>query len=495
MAETKEVVEARVITKEVDLKSIMVSSDMNQKRVILLKDKNGIYGFLVNDEILLSRPDKVKEFLKLTKENKCTGYGQLLCEARWGMTTMFRGMPKNNLRSLITLAAMFRVPEISSRIKSHKKFSYKKQKQLTAMTMNMAESRARRDINFCLKKILDVADPEYLRISRRFSVDYAYPLYKMMCLYGERFAQLCETFPLLAIAITDQLGHIGELAIQEMMIGKKLNYISEVMSLPIELKTLPPKSIGPMLGYDHMIALDEKFLRLLGSKKWNVKEAKLWISVTRHVNLRRGPDRDPYDDLFEISRNEGYSINRRMNAAKFISANMSAIMKEYPIQEDRHRCVNDILDWIVAIGYDICPNMSLRTAIAKCDEWHEATMRIRYDKLNDLKFDSPWIEEDTFKVGNHEWQFVPLDSTLKLVNEGRKNGNCVASYANKVYCGDTYIYSGRCDGKRRITIELKNKLEPIIVQARTKLNQKLESKDKASLNKWASRNKIKNAVR
>ena len=95
------------------------------------------------------------------------------------------------------------------------------------------------------------------------------------------------------------------------------------------------------------------------------------------------------------------------------------------------------------------PSMALRTAIQASDEWHEAVASHIGD-AGDLALPPPWYPPAT----QGGFDIVPLTTSADLYREGYAMHHCVATYADQVRQGTSYIFSVRSEGKRIATISL-----------------------------------------
>jgi hypothetical protein len=81
------------------------------------------------------------------------------------------------------------------------------------------------------------------------------------------------------------------------------------------------------------------------------------------------------------------------------------------------------------------------------------------------------------------WTMTELLSGKQLFQEGEAMSNCVASYAQRCAFGDCAIFSLRCGGTRRLTVEI-NPSTRSIVQAKGPRNCMPSAEEAARLLDW-----------
>lgn len=139
---------------------------------------------------------------------------------------------------------------------------------------------------------------------------------------------------------------------------------------------------------------------------------------------------------------------------------------------------------------------TLASLIRQSDEWHKANDLIKETKLKNLSWKRSNYTNLRIKEGKGVREMVyelqELTSSMKLVEEGQKMRNCVATYANLCNEGSTRIFSLReyavgIENDRLATIEV-DITSHRIVQAKYKFNKPISAKTKKMLSKWAMDN-------
>jgi hypothetical protein len=88
-----------------------------------------------------------------------------------------------------------------------------------------------------------------------------------------------------------------------------------------------------------------------------------------------------------------------------------------------------------------------------------------------------------FEDGDESWSFVELTSGGELFAEGEALHHCVASYAGRCAAGHSAIMSVRCNGLRRVTLEI-NPRNSQIVQTRGERNRPPTVSEQRAIGLW-----------
>jgi hypothetical protein len=122
------------------------------------------------------------------------------------------------------------------------------------------------------------------------------------------------------------------------------------------------------------------------------------------------------------------------------------------------------------------------------NEWHIDQTKLKKSEI------AVWEKKyETFEEirGETIYQFVELNTTRQLINEGRTMKHCVGSYASRCISGGTRIISIKKDEASYITVELNRNS---IVQAQLKFNQKINNFEYFLISKFADKHNLRVAI-
>jgi len=140
---------------------------------------------------------------------------------------------------------------------------------------------------------------------------------------------------------------------------------------------------------------------------------------------------------------------------------------------------------------------SYRALMRSMHAWHHDLNLER--RLHGVKFkpsgfsSSSWVIKTRINPaceGREIWTMDEILCSRELVREGRKMGHCVSSYVGDSSSGKCSIWSLKCDGARRVTVEIHNGQHEV-VQARGKYNRLSKGREKGMIQKWAKANSLK----
>ncbi len=299
------------------------------------------------------------------------------------------------------------------------------------------------------------ADPEAIRVARRFHPTYREAIYRQIAT-NPRLLQLAETFPMLTLYLfTGWAEHYQEEgrarqaeAIRLVNQGASLKRVATVMDLPIHLRRLKPGILldSSMPCTNSVLRGDPKLLRayLPGT----TVEARRWLMAVYRAEQK------------EISLEFVRWVAR--NAHHFPAGRYEPIPPPYqgprrfwcPARVLMKNLVDDLADFVRAckrkeghVIHPFCESMSFRTVTRLSTEWHKAVQDTNGPQYT---FPPPWYPDEI--VAGYE--FVPLTSSTDLYQEGAAMHNCVGTYGEQVMDGDCYIYSIRQAGERVATLEI-----------------------------------------
>jgi hypothetical protein len=159
--------------------------------------------------------------------------------------------------------------------------------------------------------------------------------------------------------------------------------------------------------------------------------------------------------------------------------------------------INDLIDYIVhekseSPNFNLFGNgWTLQSLTKRMVDWHYALRRKK--AMGNYEWEGHAVDgyTDTYIGPNqeiHEWSIHQIKNSKELHEEGTKQHHCVSSYRHSCVNGNVSIWSLRLDGKRKVTIELKN--SGAIVQARGYANRKTTGQEDSIIQKWAKLNNL-----
>jgi hypothetical protein len=114
------------------------------------------------------------------------------------------------------------------------------------------EAKATRILNSLMGQALTVAEPEALRVARRFPPGMRWPIYSTGAT-SLRLRQLAETFPLLAWFIAPPVGNQTARDLVER--GARLREVAAAIELPMQLRRIKPGAIHLANDSDECVLL------------------------------------------------------------------------------------------------------------------------------------------------------------------------------------------------------------------------------------------------
>jgi hypothetical protein len=298
-------------------------------------------------------------------------------------------------------------------------------------------------MNRMICEVIDAAaDQDAIRTARRFQFRYRESLYRAGA-WSQRAQQFINVFPLAALCVysnfnwTDcsyEPGHwtivrdaetrARGVATQLIESGARLRDVAAALDIPTAFRHVKPRVAH--LVNPRLIQHPE----LLHWLPETMPAQRIWLILTDYAH-RRGD----LDFAVWLARHLGEvtgSLNERGNQ------------------------IADLLDWVHAcrgsssklITRPFVTTMSLRTAKTLSGEWHEAVAHSQDADKGPLP--EPWLPATT----QGPFQIVPLTSAIDLFHEGAAMHHCVASYADRVRAGETYVYSIRREAKRKATVSI-----------------------------------------
>jgi hypothetical protein len=436
--------------------------------VTLFRDDRGVYGIGFSDDYLLSkgdrdrdiklvlRPDRINETKIETSADLRDPILQRL--PPWQLKSRFRRTQESLLRE-----AMIDVMRQRAGIEGHQ---IPRDANLRRHYFGLAIT-ATRMFNGMMARVVASADPEALRVARRFPLSARWSIYRR-AVRSHRVLQIAETFPLLAYRVFCKqpsfLPLVPNEAIQMIERGAKLRDIAQLCGLPLRLRRIKPGAVHYVL--DGLINQP----KLLDYMPQSLPKMRQWMRHVTNATHRYVPDYTTW-----VARN-WEELNNPLETL-------------------------DIGDWAAnPRERPFVPTMSVRTVRQLSAQWHEtqaalgdgenlgaALRRVaRHHTLG--PFPNPWFPAHTLTSGE---EIVPIVNSEELIREGRAMHHCVVSYGHSIISEEAYIYSLRKGDRRIATIELRRDRsgKAVLGQIRGACNAAVPSKTKSTVQQWlASQN-------
>ena len=123
--------------------------------------------------------------------------------------------------------------------------------------------------------------------------------------------------------------------------------------------------------------------------------------------------------------------------------------------------------------------MSLATVTKLSRDWHEAVAANMSGP--EYQFPEPWCPGGQ----SGDFDIVPITNSSELYREGKLMHHCVGTYAGRVRCGASYVFSVRKDNERIATLELiKNGASVAIGELRGACNSQAPKEVVRAVKSW-----------
>lgn len=163
--------------------------------------------------------------------------------------------------------------------------------------------------------------------------------------------------------------------------------------------------------------------------------------------------------------------------------------------------INDLVDYLrhekeLNNGFSIFGGgFTLNSLNKRMIDWHHELRRAK--DFGNFSWEGSKVEDFEFvrNEGKHNQEFFTIKqikSSKELLMEGKVQHHCVFSYKNRCINGSVSIWSLSLNGKKKITIELRDN---VIVQSRGFANRETRPDEDFIILKWCSPNGIKYNVR
>jgi PcfJ-like protein len=427
--------------------------------VQLLCDEKGIYGIGLCDKYLAAdlppkwprrenklvlRPDRIEE---------ACGVGrpvlQWLPQRGW----LFGGSQEANLRD--TMCAVMR--HCAGITDEDRPLGDKRQ------AFYGLEVKATRVFNWLYGQALIAADPEALRVARRFPPSMRWEIYSAAA-RSPRMRQLAKTFPLLAYRITEQgVRDQDQCTIQQaaralVESGARLREVAAATNIPMELRRIQPGAVHLALQFARGVLRIRP--KLVAHMPESLPQMRRWLHAVNGAYQAGGEDYATWvaRHAADIDRQEIENLFDWVTACKRqadLRADREIVnwieqghMPAHMAQRMRRYLPTGAFDHEM-IERPFVPTMSLVTVRELSAEWHEAMAKKEDAKA--VPFPEPWFPVASLVNG---YEIVPITNSADLYREGKAMHHCVGSYDHMVIAGHTYIYGIREGDKRIATVEI-----------------------------------------
>jgi len=157
--------------------------------------------------------------------------------------------------------------------------------------------------------------------------------------------------------------------------------------------------------------------------------------------------------------------------------------------------INDLVDFIVAEKaanrhFSVFGNgLTLDSLKKRMIDWHYALRRMK--AMGNIEWEGHDIDDfllmrNEDKLNEEKWTINQIKSAKLLMEEGNAQHHCVASYKNNCINGNISIWSLKMNGKRKVTIELRN--NGSIAQVRGYANRMATGEENSIIIEWCKVN-------
>lgn len=301
--------------------------------------------------------------------------------------------------------------------------------------------------------------------------------------------QLCETFPLAAIFLSDtrycdnpELIESIKRAREMVCKGESLKKIAEELKLPFELRKIKPQPakniywpIRYLYEYNHGGIDTEKTVEYY---------SKILRPVLNHNTRIQSIATLCIKEQHKLGLEDYAYTNKIKGNTDFIKW----VIKQVPTmpvmgKHESIRMLSNMADWVFSnmdLGIKkFNEKISYSTAVKRSNDWHMAMSLLHKSKIKNTVFSPPPIE-GTVVDG---YEIIPLICTHDLIDEGNIMNHCVGGYTSFVLNGHSYVYSIRKDGHRIATLDINPKIK-IINQLQGPENTSVDKKVTKIITKW-----------
>jgi len=302
-----------------------------------------------------------------------------------------------------------------------------------------AASVAKKFTNKAVKILVSEADPDCLKIARRYDVGSRGLVYKYS-LKNIRTRQMFETFPVLAL-LAYRKESISNNPIHDMIVdGERMKRMCSVLGLnKVFRKIMPQNAFLVSENLAKFQALHDRNRELFTDyMPTKTMEQYRWLKVIVNAGFAY---QVIDDDALAFSAWLGKALSTECKKHLRNLESFAGFMRDAYLE----------LRWPDNVTWD--------SATDRQAKWHrmeserrEEERQLRRKAEEEKPFPVQWISDYEDDKG---YSISYIDTPEGLREEGDKMHHCVGSYSSNVHKGYSSIYSVRKDGKRVATLELR----------------------------------------
>jgi hypothetical protein len=324
------------------------------------------------------------------------------------------------------------------------------------------EVKVTRVFNWLMGQALTSAAPEALRVARRFPPSCRWEIY-YAGVRSPYMLQLAETFPLLALRISQQLhadtdpDRLARRDAARALVegGARLREVAAVYDWPMALRQVKAGAVHLSFG----LLCEQP--RLLERMPEPLPQMRRWLRRLRHAHNIGGRDYATWAARHDLGAQEIEDLGDWIKACQhqrdaMLDQEIQGWIEQGnvpPHLEGRLRArlgVDRLFNRPVeGVDRPFVATMSLATVRKLSADWHEAMAK--KEEANAQPFPEPWFPASPLLNG---YEIVPITNSGDLYREGKAMRHCVGSYSYQVINGSRYIYSIREGDKRIATVEI-----------------------------------------
>lgn len=307
---------------------------------------------------------------------------------------------------------------------------------------------AARRVNQAMAESLTAADPNVLRVVRRYPIRFRAPLFTACCRLGIRVTQFCEIFPVLALVLftkqfrsenMDATRRMREDGQRMILRGERLRNIAEMLGFAMVFRRVKPGAAEQAVVTEVSDELVARYLpeTLPAQRRW-------FAAVSRASQFGIGFMEWTAQRVGEVAASQKETIAELNDIADWVKASRLAVNAGLGVSVPSASSGSEF------ITRPFRTNMSLRTVRVLSRDWHEAVAKGMRESAC-VQFPRPWLSGA--RIGG--FRILPITDSGTLYLEGKALHHCVATFADDIVRGDKYLYSVRREHERVATLELR----------------------------------------
>lgn len=343
----------------------------------------------------------------------------------------------------------------------------------------------------------EAVPPEYLRTVRRFSVRHRSRVYRAICTDGPRFAQLCNTFPALALLLeAGRTPDDGAAAREAVKRGEPLNRVAQAAGLTPALRVFKPAVADLALDVREVLAASPDVVANFAPR--TVPKQRQWLRAILTAAGREGERQDfalwmarnamklgHWREVPDIARNlvdwveacrtaeqvSGFTDEQAAKLAELTGTHPAIAVQRLREQRERAELIERPFN----------PRMEPQTVLTLSHRWHEAMATVEAVKE---AFPAPWYEGETVRG----FEVRPICDGVALQRAARALSNCAADYGWRVIRGECFLYTVHHDGELVAMLELERGSEwPELGQVAGRFNARPSKALSGAVREWLRR--------